>query len=103
MITIDIDAKIEAIKVGALSTGGFSSVFVLRDANNPETTLHISFYKKQMDFIVKSIYQADRERMIEDLKLEFIKREVIKMQTLKDKILELEMMVAILTETEEEE
>jgi len=74
MITIDIDAKIDSIIPKALEKG-MSSVFIIRDANNPDTIIHLTFYKKQMDYMLKQIYHEDRKRMRKEISNEFKERE----------------------------
>lgn len=74
MITIDIDAKIDSITPHALATG-MSSVFIIRDANNPDTVIHLTFHKPQMDYMLKQIYEVDRKRMRKEISDEFKERE----------------------------
>jgi len=75
MITIDIDGKIEAVDPKVLQDGSMSTVFKFRDANNPDTMFHVTFYKKQMTYILKQIHAADRNAVKEDLRKEFLARE----------------------------
>jgi len=75
MITIDIDAKIEAVEPRVLQDGGMSTVFKFRDANNLDTLFLITFYKPQMDYILKQIHAADRNAVKEELRKEFLARE----------------------------
>lgn len=74
MITIDIDAKIEEIHVSP-SKSGMSATFELLDAVNPEIKLFITFYKKQVDYMMKKFYEVDRDKLREELRLEFLERE----------------------------
>jgi len=74
MITIDIDVKIEEILVSATKSGMVAS-FDLSDAINPKTRLYLKFYKKQIDYLMKQFYKVDREKMRDELRLEFLARE----------------------------
>ena len=75
MITIDIDGKIEAVEPRVLADGSMTTVFQLRDANNPDTVIHVTFYKAQMEYILKEIHAADRNAVKEELRKEFLARE----------------------------
>jgi len=102
MITIDIDAKIEAIKPRTLATG-MTCVFELRDANNLDTVVHLTFYKKQMDYILKQIYDVDRKKMRRDLRAEFVRREEGKMGELHKELSGVRMELALIKEEAEQD
>lgn len=105
MILIDIDVKIEKINVAPL-VNGMSAVFELRDANNLETQLSLTFYKKQVDFIMKKFYEVDLKKIKGSLRLEFLKREQIAIKELRNEIDELRTENSILVdqlETERED
>ncbi len=74
MIQIDIDVKIEKIQVQATASG-MTAIFELKDANNPDTELFLTFYKKQIDYIMKRFYEVDRAKIKDEIRLEFLARE----------------------------
>jgi len=105
MITIDTDVKIEKIHVYPLPDG-MKATFELRDASNPSTEFFLTFYKKQVDYIMKRFYEVDLRKVKEKLRLEFLKREQIAIKGLREELDELRMEYSILVdqlETEREE
>jgi len=101
MIQIDIDVKIENIQVQAIPSG-MTAVFELKDANNLDTKLFLTFYRKQVDYIMKQFYEVDREKLKEDLRLEFLKRERVMIKELKERLLNSQMEAALLKNELEE-
>jgi len=72
--TIDIDVKIVKI-ISKPVKDGINTIFELQDANAPDTRLHLTFYRKQVDFILAEFDRIDRERMREELVKIFQERE----------------------------
>jgi len=75
-VNIDIDVKIQKIHIYPLPDG-MKALFELRDANNPETELFLTFYKKQIDYIMKQFYEVDKEKIRKELTADFEVKEIV--------------------------
>jgi len=101
MIQIDIDVKIESIQVQAVPSG-MTAIFELKDANNLDTKLFLTFYRKQVDYIMKQFYEVDREKIREGLRLEFLRRERTMIKELKERLLDAQTEATLLKNELEE-
>ena len=98
MILIDTDVKVEKITVVPIPGGHWNAVFELTDVKSPETRLILSFYKKQVGYIMQQFYKADRKKMKAELRTEFLKREQVAIKGLRSEIDDLRMENSILVD-----